>query len=310
MRIVILTCLLLGSWSAFSLSELEYEGTESLENAQIENDLIGKDIVESAMKEDPLTGSGMNEDLHVEVPTIKEKEPTKISNIEKIELLALEGGEVTTGDIVNFKVVSKYEFDYLKKYKNKRIGEILYVLEITTENKNIFIRGILAEPEKKKPLKVETEKPEYEFDLKNLNYKPSQNKKMMDFIIFKGPKIDLSERVREIGIPILITLFVILFVFLGSFYYLRRKNKLEAEAIRKATLLIIKNAKTTQDFEAIYSSRSKIERDLDFDKKLYIKFLEALNKVQYKKDWELKDSSEVLDLFERFKESTRIKDGV
>jgi hypothetical protein len=257
-------------------------------------------------------GSGDNKEVN-EVDTLFERKMhSKLGEkpLEKIELYSLEGSDVTTGDIVNFKVVSKYEYDYLKKYKNKRIAEILYVIDISEENQNIFIRAILADPIKKKTKPdLEVEK-EYEFIIKNLNVKPSDLQKLKDFIIFEGPKVKFAQKMREIGIPILIILISLGIVGFASFIYLKRKSKREARELKQKTLTLVSNAKAEKDLEQIYSLRNKIENDLDYDEKAYIAFLASLNKVQYKQKWSLEDHPEVNTSFNKFQVSARIKDGV
>ena len=99
-----------------------------------------------------------------------------------ITLLSLQGNAVETGDIVTFKIQSEYDFNYLKKYKNQRVGNILYLLDITKEGDDFFARGILAERSQKEKKSNLQDK----FFIRNLDYRQSKLKMSKDEImIFK-----------------------------------------------------------------------------------------------------------------------------
>ena len=227
----------------------------------------------------------------------------------EITLISLEGNEVTTGDIVTFSIQSEYDLEYLQKYKNKRVGDILYLLEVNKEGERIFARGILAEKAKEKKEKI-TAPAIDKFLVRNLNYKPIKSEKLKDFIIYKGPSVEIAKNFKRYGIWILATIaFLIMFFGLKTFYG-KKKRKQEILMKRTVTLDMIISSESKIDFENIYNLRANVRRDLDFDTKDFEVFLEYIFSIQYKKSWSEDETHKSNELYSKVCKSMRVKDGI
>ena len=231
----------------------------------------------------------------------------------QIDLYALQNDEVKTGDIVSFKVQTEKSFESLLLYKNKKVGKILYVLDLTLEGENIYMRAILA-PIEKEPTDKENlakkKKPEDTFLINNLNYREEQIPPLKDFVVLPGPEVFLSEKTKK-NIFLVVCFFLVVLVSLVSRkLFLKSKKKKRILLRKKKKLLMIQDAKTKEDFEKIYRNRKDILNDIEFDEKKLKEFIETINDVQYKKSCTPEELEKLKLKYMNFSKTARVSDGV
>lgn len=215
---------------------------------------------------------------------------------------------VTRGDLVTFKVLDQRDIVYFKKYEKKRIGPLLYVIKVKTKDNSIFFETIISEiaPKEKK---VEIDDV---FKIVELNYYPTKSKPLMDFITFDIPiTIEKNRQYLYMIILGLILLFVV-------FYYMKSKKtrklqKLEKEKQKKIVekyKQMVSSASTEENFAIIYSNRKTITKHFSFDTSSFKQCMKILEQIQYQQTWPEEGFSEVKVLFEKVKNTIKVKDGV
>jgi hypothetical protein len=228
----------------------------------------------------------------------------------QVDLLSLSGEAQTTGDLVTFKVESELGFDDLQKYKNKRIGDILYVLEVNRDGNGIFIRGILASPEQKKSISEKNIAPNDNFTIKNLNYKPSENEKLKDFIIYNGPDVKFSEGSKR-ALKIFMA-FIGLVIGLLIIKKMLRIRNLKAKENKRLEILEgeIRSNSSKNEFELFYIKRKSILNDFRFETSKYEDFLLLLNQIQYKETWSEEELKQIKESYSKLIITMGRKNGV
>ncbi len=231
----------------------------------------------------------------------------------EIHLYALQAEQVRTGDIVSFKVETEKEFQDLLTYKNKKIAEILYVLDITEEGDSVFIRAILAPIDKKTKLKLKKDdqkQPEDIFFIKNLNYKEEQIAPLKDFVVLSGPEVLISEKTKKGLILFGILLLFSLCFIVGRKLFIKSKIKKRILLEKKKRIILIREAATKKEIENVYLGRKKLLRELEYDQKKLKRFVETINEIQYKKNCTDEEFKKLELEYKSFSETVRISDGV
>ncbi len=232
----------------------------------------------------------------------------------QVELLSLDAEKKSTGDIVTFKVEGELSYEELKSYQNKRVGDILYILEVNTEGAGLFIRGILAEP-KKKPATIPQEivkPPEMKdtFLIKNLNYEPSQTEKLKDFIVYQGPKVELSEESKKALKIIFAFLALVIISFVSKkILYIRREKKKERQRIDELEEKI-RGLGNKNEFEKFYQDRKLIAKDIKFEASKLLAFEKELNLIQYKPLWTAEELETIRKAYKKLLDSMERNNGV
>jgi hypothetical protein len=215
----------------------------------------------------------------------------------QVDLLSLTAETQTTGDLITFKVESELDFTELQKYKNKRVGDILYVLEVNRDGNGVFIRGILAAPEQNSNASEKAVEPKDIFTIKNLSYEPVKSEKLKDFIIFNGPDVKFSENSRKA----MMVLFTLLGLMIGTLIIKRimkiRKLKSEEKERLKKIETEIKSYSCKKDFEQFYLNRKVILRDFEFNNNKLNVFIESLNLIQYKETWSEEELTKIKESY-------------
>lgn len=230
----------------------------------------------------------------------------------QVNLLSLSADEHITGDIVTFKVESSLDFEELATYKNSRVGDILYVLEVNRDGNGIFIRGILAEQSepKKTTENAEIKEPTNTFVIKNLDYKPVKNEKLKDFIIYKGPDFQISEKNKKMILITLSGFFLLFSIFiLRLFLRAKRKKKNEQNRLNEIENRL-KNYQDKDEFESFYLERQKILLDFSYSTEKLEEYINYLNEIQYKPAWSSEELDEIRSLYKKLIKSMERKNGV
>jgi hypothetical protein len=227
-----------------------------------------------------------------------------------VDLLSLSGEAQTTGDLVTFKVESELGFNELQKYKNKRVGDILYVLEVNRDGNGVFIRGILASPQQKKATTEKKIEPRDIFTIKNLDYKPSENESLKDFIIYNGPDVEFSEESKK-ALKIFMALIglVLGLLIIRKMLKIRNLKNKEKKRIEKLENEI-KSYSSKQEFESFYINRKNILDDFRFETNKYDSFIVSLNLIQYKESWSDEELTLIKESYSKLIETLGRKNGI
>lgn len=230
------------------------------------------------------------------------------SQADEVGLLSTSQKAVTEGDLVTLKIVDTRDKQYYLQYKNKRIGALVYALDITEKQGELYFEAIVSEAgPKEKDLKIKDK-----FVLKGVNYYPSKKSKMMDFITLNIP-IELA---KEKGVWVYIIIALILLISFGWWISNRdirmrqkRQQRIKDEKISKL-LGIITKANTQSDFSSIYLHRKCFYEyfDLDFDK--FEKIIMKLDEIQYQEHWPEDKFAILKQEFKSIKNNIKVKSGI
>lgn len=218
------------------------------------------------------------------------QEPT-VDRIRPLDQVDIENGE-----IYSVVVESEKSIEELQAFKNKRINDIMYVLEVRKEFDKKIFKVFVTDPPKKKKDKVD-------FVPVNFNYN-SKNKNVGQEYITFDKKFELNQNkamsylwliLAAIGLIVLVILGVKLLV------YQRRVSK--ERQIRKAEALelqdLLQTAKIRPDFENIYKNRRKILKFLNLNEESFQEFLSYIDIIQYKPQWSENEIEETKILFKK-----------
>lgn len=221
------------------------------------------------------------------------------------KMRAIQGQNYTNGELVEFELKTELSFEKLKKFQHDFIHERIYVLSITEQTSGSYIvEAFVANPTEGQ------QKKSFPFELDsgiNLEFDASRVEK--NFQLFE-------EKYNKVVTPYFA--YLISFLFLGIillFYFKTRpdrilKKKLREMRRKKALQLFefFQNAKSREELEVLFKKRREISNYLEIDNE-YKKFLNELNKIQYKKDWSDEEYTRLLSAKKKISE-VRPKYGI
>ena len=208
--------------------------------------------------------------------------------------------EIVNGEIYTVKIISEKTQEELKAFKNKMINEVMYVMEVHILDEERHFKIFVTDPPKKK-------KKEILFDMSSFKYSPINKGQNPEFLKIDTPySLGLEKQTQEIFIGTIITILAaIVLWFIRRYLLIKKKLRKKRKAkVRRAEELIelLGNPKTREDFEMIYIERKEITRVLDFNRAPFLKFLNEINKFQYKKTWSEDDLRKVNESFKKLEE--------
>ncbi len=216
-------------------------------------------------------------------------------------LVALDKEKKSTGDIVEFSV-DELDYSKSKTLKNKRINNLLYVLNTYRKNETTILETIISELKKGE----EFEELEDIYQVEGLNYKYKEIKLNKEFSIIDNKIVLLESKVLYV---ILGLLSLLLIVF--SVIFLKRRRKIKNEiAERKQRLDVDSNQTSRNHIENIYTNRREVFDLYEIDKDAFEVFEVELNKIQFKKEWTVEESKNIENIFQNFVKTVRDKNGV
>lgn len=231
----------------------------------------------------------------------------KIEILDTVVPLNEQSKEITNGEIYIVKIISEKSIDDLKTYKNKKINEIMYVMDLSSKPDGNYFKVFVTDPPKKPKKKID-------FALLGFQYKPTNKGMGQDFYAFASD-FKLNKNIGSYGWYIGALFLIVLLGFspkLIKFY----KNYKRKKYLRKQTLIFskellekVRKAQTRKDYEKIYSDRKMIQKFLDLDHGNFVKFLNTLAAIQYKRDWSEKEKELINNLFKEIK-YFKVKSGI
>lgn len=231
-----------------------------------------------------------------------------IAYADDVGVLSTTQESVTQGDLVELKVIDSRGLDYYLQYKNKRIGSLLYVIDVIEKDDEVYFDAIVSEMgPKEKPSKLDDN-----FILKGLNYYPSKRQQLMDFITLDIP-IDIQK-----SLPLWIYfLFTLIVVVIGLWWYskrdLRKKAKLQKQLKeqRIAKLQkVIKTAESEDDYANVYLLRDEITDYFELDLDDFKNLIDEINAIQYQPSWPKEEFSNIKKRFNKIKNDLKVKSGI
>lgn len=231
-----------------------------------------------------------------------------IAYADDVGVLSTTQESVTQGDLVKLKVIDSRGLDYYSQYKNKRIGSLLYVIDVIEKDDEVYFDAILSEMgPKEKPPKLDDN-----FILKGLNYYPSKRQQLMDFITLDIP-IDIKK-----SLPLWIYfLFTLIVVVIGLWWYsnrnLRKKAKLQKQLKEKRIAKlqkIIQTAESEDDYANVYLLRDEITDYFELDLDDFENLIDEINAIQYQPSWPKEEFSNIKKRFNKIKNDLKVKSGI
>lgn len=229
------------------------------------------------------------------------QDATKINVIESIHrVLPLEAGKnnIENNEIYEVRVESDLKEEELLKLQNKKINDVMYVIDVFFDGDDKFFRVFVAEPPKDK----EKQKIDPYFDRTSFSYKYVKKQKPQDFLSFE--KDFTVKEFKAFWQKYAIYIFIILllipmpyFIYKGYFYFLSskqsRKEKLRIKKLSKDLVTLFEEASTREDFENIFAKRKLYKRYIETDHQQFNKLLQKIDDFQYQKDWSDIEVSEI-----------------
>jgi hypothetical protein len=218
------------------------------------------------------------------------------------QLRGIDDKKVTIGDIVSLKVADKeVSATDLGQYKNKRISELLYVLDIIESDKGVFFKVIIAEKSEKEKVEIEDV-----FKVKNVNFEYQKIK-------LEGSFKTIDENITLQGQRVILII-VILFLFaIGALVFiklLKKKKRKKINSQKRSELNLSSKQLTRKHLENIYLKSSDIQALYSYKEESLLKFQQSLNDVQYKKIWSGQEYEEVCESYREFLKTVKDKNGV
>ena len=231
-----------------------------------------------------------------------------IAYADDVGVLSTTQESVTQGDLVKLKVIDSRGLDYYSQYKNKRIGSLLYVIDVIEKDNDVYFDSIVSEmgPKEKLPKLGDN------FILKGLNYYPSKRQQLMDFITLDIP-IDIKK-----SLPLWIYfLFTLIVVVIGLWWYsnrdLRKKAKLQKQLKEKRIAKlqkIIQTAESEDDYANVYLLRDEITDYFELDLDDFKNLIDEINAIQYQPSWPKEEFSNIKKRFNKIKNDLKVKSGI
>ncbi len=218
------------------------------------------------------------------------QEPT-VDRIRPLDQVDIENGE-----IYSVVVESEKSIEELQAFKNKRINDIMYVLEVRKEFDKKIFKVFVTDPPKKKKDKVD-------FIPVNFNYN-SKNKNVGQEYITFDKKFELNQnKAMSYLWLILAAIGLIGILSFGTKLLVYQRRISKDKQIRKAEALelqdLLNAAKIRPDFEEIYKKRRKILKSILLNEESFEEFLSFIDRVQYKPKWSEPELEEVKTLFKK-----------
>lgn len=233
---------------------------------------------------------------------------TVSSFAEDVGLLSYSSKEVTSGDIVKLKIIDSRNEFYFKKFKNKRIGPLIYVVDLVKEDGELFFEAMVSEMGPKEKMPELSDK----FILKGLNYYPSQKKQMTDFITLDIP-IEIPKKTSTY-----VYIVTLLLIFCGSIYWFinrkkrirKKKHKKRKEEEIERLKLLFNKVGNKENISQIYLERENIKTYFEIDEINFKKTMDLINKIQYQPSWPEDDYVLVCKKLKSISEGLQVKRGV
>lgn len=231
-----------------------------------------------------------------------------IAYADDVGILSTTQESVTQGDLVKLKVIDSRGLDYYSQYKNKRIGSLLYVIDVIEKDNDVYFDSIVSEmgPKEKLPKLGDN------FILKGLNYYPSKRQQLMDFIT-----LDITIDIKK-SLPLWIYfLFTLIVVVSGLWWYsnrdLRKKAKLQKQLKEKRIAKlqkIIQTAESEDDYANVYLLRDEITDYFELDLDDFENLINEINAIQYQPSWPKEEFSNIKKRFNKIKNDLKVKSGI
>lgn len=225
-----------------------------------------------------------------------------------VGLLSTTQKEVTDGDLVTLRIIDTRSVDYYSRYKNKRIGDLVYVLDLKEKDGELYFDTIVSKAgPKEKRLELSDK-----FILKGLNYYPSKRNQLKDFITLNIP-IKIHEKIKVWAYVLL----VIIIIAIGLWWYsksgIRKREKKLKKMIQEKNeqlLDLVTKANSQADLSTIYVHRKEIEANLELDVPKFKKIMNDLDAIQYQKEWPKEEYNKIQKSLRSIKEEIKVKSGV
>lgn len=207
----------------------------------------------------------------------------------------VEGPIVKNNEIYKLEIESSLSDDEIKSLKNQKINDVMYVMEVIFEEDKRFFQVFVTDPPKPKKTgekdKENKEQIKIVFDRSLMNYQPTNKDQGIDFITMETPyNIEEVKSLAMKGFVYTLVMMIILpLVVVGSKLIklsIERRNELKKRQVRADELIALwSKTKERDEFEEIFALKDEYLKLIDMNEREFKKFMQAINKYQYQRDW-------------------------
>lgn len=232
--------------------------------------------------------------------SIKSGKLIVISSVNRV-LPPKESNVIRNNEIYILEIQSELSDVEIKELKNKKINDIMYVMEVILDENKRYLRVFITDPPKTKKNEKKTEEKVF-FDHSLLDYQATNKDKNQDFVTMDIPYDfkDVAKKSVSVWLSIAGIVFALLLIGFGhklGTIYLRKKRKRKVRKMR-AKMLLSLWGKTIErrHFEEIYALRSEFIELMNLNEYEFKKLIQAINRYQYRKEWSDVDFKVLLEL--------------
>lgn len=225
-----------------------------------------------------------------------------------VGLLSYSSNEYSDGDIVKLKIIDARGKKHFEKYKNKRIGKLIYVIDVISQGDEVVFEAMLSQMGKKEKLP----KLQDNFIIKGLNYKPGRPNQLMDFITLDIP-INIPVKMSFYYTLIILILLVTFTIYWFKTKYKRRRNKklkqIKLQNIQKLKSLF-EQVESEETISTIYLKRKQIVTFFDVDENNFNEIMRVINEIQYEPKWPEDKYKRVCSQLKKIANDLQVKRGI
>ena len=236
--------------------------------------------------------------------SITQSPSEKVEIVYPNKIIPYEDNVLKVGERIWVAVKTDKKYEELKKLVGTKINQIIFLSEIKEEENQFLFEVIPLEYPKKRDAKKN------KFELIGFKYEGLKGQKTQEFIVLdKNYKITEDDNDKGFGFLWIIgAIVVILLVYFVPYIKgrLHRKKQIEKKVLELKDILA--NTNSRADLEKIFEHRKEIATYLELNSE-FDKFLEKIDEIQYKKNWEDEDLREIKNIANKI-EIEGISNGV
>lgn len=211
--------------------------------------------------------------------------------------------QVSPGEVLEVYIYSsevEVPNEDLAQYKNQRIGDRLYVLNVDKDNR---VLKVIVTKEGKPDNKKEDGQAEQVVTYRNLTFLKAESPSIPSyFTVESGNKFEVVKNLPILGSVLLL----ILLALLARPILRKLKKAKEAKREKNELLNLVQTAEKRKGFELIYAKRKRLQEVFKLHPDDLIEFENTLNKYQYSPEWDEQALGEVKKSYQKLLEVLRI----
>ncbi len=214
----------------------------------------------------------------------------------------INGNKIENGTIHYVAIESQKSDLELLSYKNKKINDMMLVLEVLVKKTPRQFKVFVTDPpqqQKDSEDNKEVKKTRIEFVAKGFKYNFVPKNLEEELFSFEK-KMKKKESNLSLYLGWLIGIVGLMFtIWITRKVVIKRRASREKEQKKRECFDKIKNAFTRKEIENLYKEREYIDRYCQLDSEKWGEFLNLVEQIQYKRDWTETEKKQALVLKEK-----------